>query len=281
MNTIYTNLTLDFSMNKSLQTVPIKQYDAGGRVLRVALTDNGQELTLSSENTVLLYASVGNTVTALAKPLGKSDNKILIPITSELTAIAGVEHCEIRVYNNSGFLHTAQFNLHVGKASADTTMPQVIVTADIVDQISDIDVQTGTYIRNMIELEHFRDTRILVSAAAESSTSSLMGNPPVITVANSQYNPIRDWLFMFKNNHVFVMENAYSIDTTTIVDGVRIVFDNTKMSFEIGDTLDVLIFKPFQPDLYQCTESEYAQIANPDSETVYVLIADEDEEAEP
>lgn len=145
MDIIATPLSLDFNTNDSLKTVCIQQGDNGGRVINVKLYNGGERVSISSGSgdSALLLASINGIVTALGTPLSITNNMVNIPITSALSSIAGREHCEIRLYTTNGTVHTAEFDLLVGKAAADSSMPHVIETADIIDDINDIQNALG------------------------------------------------------------------------------------------------------------------------------------------
>lgn len=146
---IYHDITLDFAENDSLLTVPIVQGDNGGRAVRVSFTYNGVSVSVGSAggDYAELFASVNGTATALGTYCPIIDTMwcgaVLIPITSALSAIAGKEHCEIRITSASGVVHTADFILDVQPIAATSDMPYVVETADIVKDVSDIRTALG------------------------------------------------------------------------------------------------------------------------------------------
>lgn len=250
MDIVYHDIDLDFSDNDSMVSVRIKQNDDRGRVIRVKCYNNGIPYDVSA-SLPTLYASTDGVITAMDMLLSiDTQGRVIVPITAAISAIAGVGHCEIRFNTNVGssaelgIVHSARFNLLIGAASADSSMPVVVPTSNVIEELNEVSRQCGNDIKNLVELEHFRDTRIYYYVVADSETSSLMGNPPKITLQSSDYDPDSDWLFMFKNDYIFVAKDAYLLDTEMIPNAVRILFNTSKITFTIGDSLDVLIFKP-------------------------------------
>lgn len=267
MDIVYNDITLDFSDNDSMVAVRVKQNDDRGRVIRVSFANNGASFSVNG-SLPKLYASTEGIATVMGELLSfDTSARVLIPVTAALSAIAGVGHCEMRFETTEGVVHSARFTLLVGELSATPDMPRITVGDDLT-------TQAGRYVRSLIELQHFRDTRKTYHTEADSSTSSLMGDPPKITINSSDYNPTKDWIFMFKNDYGFVPYDSYTLDTETIPNAVRVLFDTTKISFVIGDTLDVFLYHPLQPDIVALTQSEYDDLDNPDAETLYVITED-------
>ena len=242
MNIIYTDFSLDFTINRSLYSIPIKQNDTGARVLRISLTHNGTPVALSSGSgdSALLYASIGSVATAIGTLLTIIDNKIIIPITSELSAISGIEHCEVRVYNTHGCIHTARFNLDVGKASADSSMPSVIATADIVEAVDEFPETLAAYIKNSADAMNY--STVTYTQTVDASTASLAANPPTIVISATDFDPTKDGLYCWKNGTEFIMREKYSFDTTSVAGGVVVTF-SSPIHFDIGDTFVGKIYK--------------------------------------
>lgn len=245
MDIVYKDITLDFDDNDSMVNVRVKQNDDGGRVVRVSCLNSGVPFDVTS-SLPTLFASTNGIVTAMGTLLNiNSDGQVLVPITAALSAIAGVSHCEIKFYTGSGtgIVYSARFNLLVGTASATNDMPAVVPMADLITDVQEADKRAGTYIKNLIELEHFKNTRIRYYVQISGEQSSLLSNPPKYNIPDTDYSPSNDWLFMFKNETEFISKDAYTIDTETIEGAVRIIFDPTKCKFKLGDTFETLIFK--------------------------------------
>lgn len=147
MVTIYHDITLDFAENDSLITVPIVQGDDEGRVIRIKFKNGGVDVPIGSTqgDAASLYASVRGTVTAMGTycEIVDADHAVLIPITSTLSALAGVEHCEIRITSANGTIHSAEFDILVQALAATPDMPYVVETADIVKDVSDVKAALG------------------------------------------------------------------------------------------------------------------------------------------
>lgn len=246
MDKVYKDITLDFDDNDSMVNVRVKQNDDGGRVVRVSCLNSGVPFDVTNSFPAL-FASTNGIVTAMGTLLAiNSDGQVLVPITAALSAIAGVSHCEIKFYTDfgSGIVYSARFNLLVGAASATNDMPEVVPMADLITDVEEANKRAGEYIKNLIELEHFKNTRIRYYVPISGEQSSLLSNPPKYNIPDTDYSPSNDWLFMFKNETEFISKDAYTIDTETIEGAVRIIFDPTKCKFKLGDTFEALIFKP-------------------------------------
>lgn len=158
MQQIETNIDLDFQQNNSGKALCIQQGDAaGGRVIRVTLYDNGRLVELTGSDTAKLYASTNGIITAtdVSLVVDSTHNRISIPITSELSSIAGEEKCVIRVTSSSGIVHAARFSLLVGPSPVNEDMPFTDTTTiaqrfDQVDQRIDGVEANVTTINNTV-----------------------------------------------------------------------------------------------------------------------------------
>lgn len=119
MNLITTQIDLDFAFNDSRKAIPIVQGDDGGRVLIVNLYNNGTYVEVDPEtDTITLSAEVDGIRTVLRKGINIEDatgvgTRAVIPITSDLSRLSGVEHCVLRISSSNGIVHAAAFDLLV------------------------------------------------------------------------------------------------------------------------------------------------------------------------
>lgn len=119
MNLITTQIDLDFAFNDSQKAIPIVQGDDGGRVLIVNLYNNGTYVDVDPEtDTITLSAEVDGIRTVLRKEINIENatgvgTRAVIPITSDLSRLSGVEHCVLRISSSNGIVHAAAFDLLV------------------------------------------------------------------------------------------------------------------------------------------------------------------------
>ncbi|MCD8308598.1 MAG: phage baseplate upper protein [Clostridia bacterium] len=144
MDKIYCDLSLDFSDNRTLQTVRLKQYDKYGKRIRIKLYDNGEPVAISADDTtVSLYASVNKTILAAENTddcgITETDDGyglIYISVGEYLTSIAGTVKCDVRVTSEvNGRVHTATFYLSVEPSAVTTDMSTAANTSNIFDVI--------------------------------------------------------------------------------------------------------------------------------------------------
>ena len=94
MNVIIADLALDFSESESRKVVHVKQGDSeGSRMIRIRLYNNGEPVTLTSSDKAELYASTGGIATATGEECDIENSKIFVFVDTNLTQIAGREHC--------------------------------------------------------------------------------------------------------------------------------------------------------------------------------------------
>ena len=119
MDVIYTYLDLDFSENYSTKSIPIIQGDDGGRIIVINLYNRGDPVSVSAENdTITINAEVSGTRTVLRKSVSIETvqgvgARAVIPVTSDLSAVSGIEHCVLRISSSNGIVHAAAFDLLV------------------------------------------------------------------------------------------------------------------------------------------------------------------------
>ena len=119
MDVIYTYLDLDFSENYSTKSVPIVQGDDGGRIIVINLYNRGDPVSVNAENdTITISAEVDGTRTVTRKSVNietveGTGTRAVIPITSDLSRLSGVEHCVLRISSSNGIVHAAAFDLLV------------------------------------------------------------------------------------------------------------------------------------------------------------------------
>ena len=141
MNDVYVEIKVDFSCTRSLSTACMKQFEKNGRNIRVYLYDGGEPYELSGLEAAFLNANVDGTVTAyqLVCATYQDCNYIDVPQTSDLTELAGTEHCEIQIKQSGDILCTATFDIIVEASPATSEQPGILKTVELAGTLADHD----------------------------------------------------------------------------------------------------------------------------------------------
>ena len=139
MNKIYCDLELDFSENKSLKVIKVKQFESQGKRIRLYLYNNGTEFIFSGLETAVINANVNGTVTTYEETciVSVEDNYITIPLYSSLTTLAGNERCEVKITSYSNIIYTATFILDVEPSVATSESAAVLKTTELASVLAD------------------------------------------------------------------------------------------------------------------------------------------------
>lgn len=138
MSKIYSDFSLDFNENRSLQIVRLKQNENCGRILRIALYNNGERVNLENYSIVVVNASVKGVVTAYDFPCSIENNMVNVNICPPLTTLAGTELCEIKLLGSTNaVLYTATFEIKVEPSVASTNSPAVLKSTDLARTLKD------------------------------------------------------------------------------------------------------------------------------------------------
>lgn len=292
MEHIFVHIKLDFCAGDSLQTVYAHQGDRDtGKVIAAELYNNGRRVTLDSEtDTITLFAAVGNTATAIGRSCYISNNCAMITITQELSALAGTQHCFIRVESENGVVHTASFDILV---SADPTAgkPEVIATADIATRLTaaenDITVLEAAdtiaeqTIANMNKLtipgaihSAFPEIANRYASFVVSETATLSQSSPYVDIAASTFDYAVDGVIVTTNSKILPPAGRYY---ETVGSNTRVHFLNASQQYGADDTLYFTIYSKTYvkssgvAEIYPCTEQQYEDIQTPDPNTMYVI----------
>lgn len=137
MNTIKTEISIDFNENRSLKVVRLKQNDTALRHIVVALIHNGVAVSLnSSEETAKVSVSVGGVAVVVENSCTVYDNKVEFDVTSQMTALAGEGICDIKITKNNFTIYTASFKLLIEPSAVNTDTPEIVPTTDFVKNFS-------------------------------------------------------------------------------------------------------------------------------------------------
>lgn len=160
MDKIYCNLELDFSENKSLKVIKVKQFESQGKRIILSLYNNGKEFIFSGLETAVINASVNGTVTAYEETctVSAEDNYITIPLYPSLTTLAGNEHCEVKITSYNNIIYTATFIINVEPSVATSESAAVLKTTELAATLSGLDSRVTVLENDSTDVEEYIDT---------------------------------------------------------------------------------------------------------------------------
>lgn len=141
MELLSKDITLGFYNDTGIINLPVPQYDAG-RVISIGLTNDGKRFEIPENTAVFLKA---------IKPNGKQvntdewcsicDNKVVIEVARQLSAVPGTVECELILGDNTGKQYTSsRFNIVVGKAvHNDENLTSTDTYKNILDILLELD----------------------------------------------------------------------------------------------------------------------------------------------
>lgn len=242
MNTIKTEISIDFNENRSLKVVRLKQNDTALRHIVVALSHNGVAVQLdSSEETAKVNVSVNGVVVVVNNNCTVYDNKVEFDVTEQMTTLAGEGICDIKIMKNSFTIYTASFRLLIEPSAVSTDTPEIVPTTDFVKNFAEqTQLDWTAYILNAFEGMHPEYDKTIITQTVEEM-SSFTSDTPFYIISSSVFTSDVDGLFICLNDKL-ILRSDYSFDHT-IPNTTRIYFDATKVSFSVGDTVKFFIYK--------------------------------------
>lgn len=242
MNTIKTEISIDFNENRSLKVVRLKQNDTALRHIVVALSHNGVAVQLdSSEETAKVNVSVNGVVVVVNNNCTVYDNKVEFDVTEQMTTLAGEGICDIKIMKNSFTIYTASFRLLIEPSAVNTDTPEIVPTTDFVKNFAEqTQLDWTAYILNAFEGVHPEYDKTIITQTVEEM-SSFTSDTPFYIISSSVFTSDVDGLFICLNDKL-ILRSDYSFDHT-IPNTTRIYFDATKVSFSVGDTVKFFIYK--------------------------------------
>ena len=242
MNTIKTEISIDFNENRSLKVVRLKQNDTALRHIVVALSHNGVAVQLdSSEETAKVNVSVNGVVVVVNNNCTVYDNKVEFDVTEQMTTLAGEGICDIKIMKNSFTIYTASFRLLIEPSAVNTDTPEIVPTTDFVKNFAEqTQLDWTAYIINAFEGMHPEYDKTIITQTVEEM-SSFTSDTPFYIISSSVFTSDIDGLFICLNDKL-ILRSDYSFDHT-IPNTTRIYFDATKVSFSVGDTVKFFIYK--------------------------------------
>lgn len=242
MNTIKTEISIDFNENRSLKVVRLKQNDTALRHIVVALSHNGVAVQLdSSEETAKVNVSVNGVVVVVNNNCTVYDNKVEFDVTEQMTALSGEGVCDVKITKNGFVIYTASFRLLIEPSAVNTDTPEIVPTTDFVKNFAEqTQLDWTAYIINAFEGMHPEYDKTIITQTVEEM-SSFTSDTPFYIISSSVFTSDVDGLFICLNDKL-ILRSDYSFDHT-IPNTTRIYFDATKVSFSVGDTVKFFIYK--------------------------------------
>lgn len=278
INTIYHDLNLDFNENRSLKFVRLKQGENGTRKIRVTLSQNGTPITLAGTETVTYSASVNNTaLVANSNCTVINNTQIIIPVTSQLTALAGRGTIDVKIALNSDVIYTATFRLDIEKSVVSADTPDIVPTSDFIAELKSENLSLmADYIKQSINGLHPDYEKTYLSELIDNEMSTLYGENPYYIISPSvEFKTEKDGLLIWQNGDVLIPPTLYSF--FEVSNGIKIEFHlGTFGDFRIGDTIYFTIYK--KPEASVITHGITTAIANGTSGSIYGIATEEAEE---
>lgn len=174
-------LTLDLSENKYLDFINIKQNENGVRAIYINLTFNGDPITLGSgvypeaesfpiagqTHAAYVNASVNGVITAYRQGCSISDDQVIVNVSSDLSQVAGMEYCELKIVNLSvtdqtiteKVAYSATFLLNVEQSVLNRNTTGYLPNSNLEIELKDIEarlerLESGKDIFAGIAVEH-------------------------------------------------------------------------------------------------------------------------------
>lgn len=277
INTLYSDLNLDFNENRSLKIIRLKQNENGTRKIRLSLSQNGAPITLAGTETVTYSANINSTaVVANANCTVINNTQIIIPVTDQLTALAGRGDIDVKIALNSDVIYTATFRLDIEKSVVSADTPDIVPTSDFIAELKSENISLmANYIKQSIDGLHPDYEKTYLSELIDNEMSTLYGeNPFYILNSSVGFRIAKDGLLIWQNGDVLIPPALYSF--SEVSNGIKIEFHLGSFgNFQIGDSIYFTIYKKSETAVI--THGITAAIANGTNSAVYG-IAEETEE---
>lgn len=189
-------LTLDLSENKYLDFINIKQNENGVRDIYINLTFNGDPITLGSgvypeaesfpmpgqTHAAYVNASVNGVITAYRQGCSISDDQVIVNVSSDLSRVAGMEYCELKIVNLSvtdqtiteKVAYSATFLLNVEQSVLNRNTNDYLPNSNLEKELQEIKdrldrLEAGSNIFAGIAVEHVLQNIVSESVAGRAT----------------------------------------------------------------------------------------------------------------
>lgn len=245
MNTIIHDLTLDFSENRSLKVVKLKQNDNAFTHIRLTLTHNGSLIQLdANEEEAYVSVSVGGVAVVVNDSCSIVGNKIEFDVTERMTTLAGEGIADVKVSKDGFNIYTATFRLLIEPSAVNTDTPEILSTTDFVENFAEqTQIDWTTYIIEAFKAMYPDYTETIITKNLTDESTSYFDDPPFDILSTTQFDSTADGLFIVKNGEL-ISRSAYSFDLSHLSSAMTwIIYDDTKVSFSVGDVVTLRIYK--------------------------------------
>lgn len=245
MNTIIHDLTLDFSENRSLKVVKLKQNDNALTHIRLTLTHNGSLIQLdANEEEAYVSVSVGGVAVVVNDGCSIVGNKIEFDVTEQMTTLAGEGIADVKVSKNGFNIYTATFRLLIEPSAVNTDTPEILATTDFAKNFAEqTQLDWTAYIISAFNAMYPDYTETIITENLTDESTSYFDDPPFDILSTTQFDSTADGLFIVKNGKL-ISRNAYSFDLSHLSSAMTwIIYDDTKVSFSVGDVVTLRIYK--------------------------------------
>ena len=189
-------LTLDLSENKYLDFINIKQNENGVRAIYINLTFNGDPITLGSgvypeaesfpitgqTHAAYVNASVNGVITAYRQGCSISDDQVIVNVNGDLSRVAGMEYCELKIVNLSvtdqtiteKVAYSATFLLNVEQSVLNRNTNDYLPNSNLEKELQEIKdrldrLEAGSNIFAGIAVEHVLQNIVSESVAGRAT----------------------------------------------------------------------------------------------------------------
>lgn len=241
MNTIKTEISIDFNENRSLKVVRLKQNDTALRHIVVALSHNGVAVQLdSSEETAKVNVSVNGVAVVVNNNCTVYDNKVEFDVTEQMTTLAGEGICDIKIMKNSFTIYTASFKLLIEPSAVSTDTPEIVPTTDFVKSFAEqATVDWTTYLLSAFKSMYPEYEETTKTWEVEDDYG--LGETPSYFISTSDFTADSDGLFIIVRNNL-LLRSWYTFDFTH-PGATRIYINPTYVSLSEGDIVTFKIYK--------------------------------------
>ena len=185
MDNIEHVLKLDFSQNKVLDTINVKQFEQNTRDILLYLYYNGQPITLNpSVDTATINASVNGTVTTFDENCEVYARYVSVPLYASLATLPGDELCEVKISRSTDgteyVIYTATFHINVEPSTATSLTPQVLSTTATITSLDNrmAALEGGSSLDDVLASISTAKTSIEANTdAVEDAIMTKLGNP--------------------------------------------------------------------------------------------------------
>ena len=241
MNTIVHDLALDFSENRSLKVVKLKQNDNAFTHIRLTLTHNGTQIQLdSNEEEAYVSASVNGVAVVVNDSCTITGNKIEIDVTEQMTALSGEGVCDVKITKNGFVIYTASFRLLIEPSAVNTDTPEIVPTTDFVKNFSaQATVDWTAYLLSAFKSMYPEYEETTKTWEVEGGYEP--GETPSYFISTSDFTADSDGLFIIVRNNL-LLRSWYTFDFTH-PGATRIYINPTYVSLSEGDIVTFKIYK--------------------------------------